>query len=85
MSKIYLADGIFGLYWSLIVWPEFRDALMNTLFCNPRIMDTTQNAFVLFGNSCNWAFILLFVIPGIATALTVLVTISKILSWWNDR
>ena len=82
MGKIYAIDSIVaGWVFSFFVWPQLRDALMKTLFCNTTLTQNTDWAFKLFGGSCNYAFIIFFIIPGIYTAIKVVVYGIKFYNW----
>ena len=85
-KKIFAVDSIIGCYvFSWLVWPQLRNALMEQLFCNDFYTQYSDWGFELFGGTCNYAFILFFVIPGIYTAARVFMFSMKVIEWINKN
>ncbi len=70
---------------SIFVMPQFKDALMQSFFCNSFIEDGTENAFELFGGSCTYGFIILYIIPGIYAVVRVIPYVVKFINWIDER
>ena len=62
-----------------------QDALMQSFFCNSFIEDGTEKAFELFGGSCTYGFIILYIIPGIYVVVRVIPYVVKLINWIDER
>lgn len=69
------------IVWGLLVWPQFRDTLMEQLFCNPLFRNDFSESLLFGLGFCRYIWIFFFIVFPAITIISYLPWIRKFITW----
>ena len=72
---------IIGIVWGLFVWPEFRETLMEQLFCKPLYQNDFSESLLFGLGFCRYIWIFFFIVFPAITIISYWPWIRKFIEW----